>query len=66
VWVLVGLGLLVLQLVGTERWLAHSLVCVTEQNIRCFLCGSHGWGMRYNQRSNDQWKNRANSKRPDT
>jgi hypothetical protein len=66
VWVLVSLGLLVLQLVGTERWLAHSLVCVAEQNIRCFLCGSHGWGMRYNQRSDDQWKNRANSKRPDT
>jgi hypothetical protein len=31
VWVLVSLGLLVLQLVGTDGWLAHSLVCVTEQ-----------------------------------
>jgi hypothetical protein len=27
VWVLVSLGLLVLQLLGTDRWLAHSLMC---------------------------------------
>ena len=31
VWVLVSFDLLVLQLLSTGRWLAHTLVCITEQ-----------------------------------
>src|SRR5690242_6620544 len=50
--VLVGLSLLALQLVGTERTLAHTPWRCGLQNIRGFLCGSHGWyAVGYNQRS---------------
>ena len=53
VWVLISLSLLALELVGTATVSMRFGTTNRRENIRCFLCGSHGCctGLRYDQRS---------------